>query len=67
MSELLDGARVARRLGLSKPTIYKMWDAGELPCTRFKTSNPRKHIRRIDSDALELWIKSKTTTSEVSQ
>lgn len=54
-SDLLRPAAVAKKLGTSRGTVYKLVEAGKLPSVRFSTGSDR-HVTRIRPADLRAFI-----------
>lgn len=48
-------------LGLSKHTVYRMIDSGEIPCTSYGKNGRTK---RIPTDKLIAWADARTTKGQ---
>lgn len=58
MSSYLSVADVAKHIGVSKMTVYRLAESGDIPSLRFGRSI------RIDAEGLEQYISANTTMSE---
>jgi len=58
VSSYLSVADVAKHIGVSKMTVYRLAESGDIPSLRFGRSI------RIDAEGLKEYIATNTTTSE---
>ena len=61
MNSYLSVADVAKQIGVSKMTVYRLAESGEIPSLRFGRSI------RIDAEGLKEYISANTNTSEETQ
>ena len=61
MNSYLSVADVAKHIGVSKMTVYRLAESGEIPSLRFGRSI------RIDAEGLKEYISANTNTSEETQ
>jgi len=53
---LLDAGAVAERLGISRPSVRRLWDQRQLPFVEIPAATIGRRIRRTDATVLEIWI-----------